>query len=279
MAERRVVFRKSARLAFSKARAVTACSDDLAERAHAIGAPSRPTTVPYGVDCHRFGPSADDPRMLKSLRERFGWSPEESFVLAVGRLVHKKGFEYLIDALSILSGRSGRRVRGSGADFTRPRLVIAGSGDLDSWLRERAEAQSVGDRLQLIGNVEREELPTLFRLATVVAVPSVIDAAGNVDGLPNVLLEAMASGAPIVASRVAGIPQAIVDGSSGLLVPEKDPPALADAIGSLIADADERRRLGDSARARAQDSFSWAQVGERFENLLLAVARTSGTPA
>ena len=107
--------------------------------------------------------------------------------------------------------------------------------------------------------------------ATVVAVPSVRDDAGNVDGLPNVLLEGMASGTPLVASAVAGIPQAVRDGSEALLVAERDPEALAKAILDLLDSPKRREELGRAARSRAQGVFDWSRVGEQFEDVLGSV--------
>jgi glycosyltransferase involved in cell wall biosynthesis len=126
----------------------------------------------------------------------------------------------------------------------------------------------------LVGNVSRDELPTYYALADIVAVPSIIDDAGNVDGLPNVLLEGMASGSALVASAVAGIPQAVRDGKEALLVAERDPEALAEAIVKLLKSKETRDALGDAARARARELFDWSRVGERFESVFNSVAGT-----
>ncbi len=85
------------------------------------------------------------------------------------------------------------------------------------------------------------------------------------DGLPNFALEAMATGTPVVATRVGGLPDAIQDGVTGRLVPERDARALADAIGSLLANPEQARRMGDAARAAVIRQFGWDRVAERFE--------------
>jgi glycosyltransferase involved in cell wall biosynthesis len=110
-------------------------------------------------------------------------------------------------------------------------------------------------------------------MADVFVVPSVLDEAGNVDGLPNVLLESMASGCAIVASSVAGIPDVIRDGENGLLVPQRDERALAEAICTLLDDLSLRQRLGDAARATAVGRLSWIHTGERVARILRACAR------
>jgi glycosyltransferase involved in cell wall biosynthesis len=94
-------------------------------------------------------------------------------------------------------------------------------------------------------------------------LPAVHDERGNVDGLPNVILEAMASGLPVVASGISGIPLAVEDGASGLLVPEKDPAALGAALLRLLEDAPEARRMGERGRRKAESELTWDLVAAR----------------
>jgi glycosyltransferase involved in cell wall biosynthesis len=109
-------------------------------------------------------------------------------------------------------------------------------------------------------------------MADAVVVPSVKDAAGNVDGLPNVLLEAMASAKAIVATDVAGIPEALRAGEEGLLVSERDPAGIADAVEELMRSEELRRRLGRAARRRVEEDLSGKNAGEKFESVLRSVA-------
>jgi glycosyltransferase involved in cell wall biosynthesis len=251
-----------ARAAFRRARAVTACSGDLADRSIALGARERPEVVPYGVDTELF---RDRRRNGGGLRTSLGLDPRSTVLFALGRLVRKKGFEYLLDAAAAVSKR--------GVPLS---LVIAGRGDLAQELRELASAREIGERVRFVGNVSRADLPAYFDLADVVVVPSVRDASGNVDGLPNVLLEAMASEKAIIASAVAGIPEAIRSGSEGLLVAEKDVGQLSDAIERLCRDSDLRGSLGRAARARVEREFTWRRAGERFDAILRTVAAARG---
>jgi glycosyltransferase involved in cell wall biosynthesis len=202
------------------------------------------------------------------LRESLGLTGDSQVVLAVGRLVHKKGFEFLVDAAPRILNA-----------FPDASFIIAGQGDLKSELEERARQLGVADRLVLAGNVPRDELPAYYALADIVAVPSVRDDAGNVDGLPNVLLEGMASGSALVASAVAGIPQAVRDGTEALLVSERDPEALANAVVELLKSNERRSSLGTAARKRAQELFDWSRVGERFEEVFHSVAGTRRSPS
>jgi phosphatidyl-myo-inositol dimannoside synthase len=262
LSEKNRLARRGAESAFRRAGAVTACSRDLAERSLPLGARSTPEVIPYGVDLDLFRP---DPVRAARLRGELGLASDRRVVFAVGRLVRKKGFDVLVDAVAELSLRGGK-----------PALVIAGQGDLEEELAGRARDKGIGAQLKLVGNVERGALPAYFSMADVVAVPSVQDSSGNVDGLPNVLLEAMAAEKAIVATEVAGIPDALTSGREGLLVPEKDATGLANGIEELLRSETLRASLGERARKRAREEFSWERAGERFESVLRAVASARG---
>jgi glycosyltransferase involved in cell wall biosynthesis len=250
IAERHALMRTAARSVFRRAARITAPSDDLCRRAERLGADrARLQTVPYGVDSDRFAPNAD---VRRRVRQELALG-EGPVVFTAGRLVRKKGFEYLIDAARILA-------------LAHPavRILIAGDGDLRDELTHRA-ASVAPAHVTLLGNRSQSDIARLVAAADVVAVPSVRDEAGNVDGLPNFALEALASATPVVATRAGGLPQAIEDGTNGLLVPERDGAALAAAIGALLSQPEWARTLGDSARARVIREFGWARVAEHFE--------------
>jgi glycosyltransferase involved in cell wall biosynthesis len=237
-----------ARAVFRRAGWVTACSADLARRAVKLGArPSETEMLPYGVDTSRFEPSRE---IRRTVREALtiGDAP---CVFSAGRLVRKKGFEVLIDA-----ARQLRRV------YPNVRVLIAGDGDLRAELAARAADTS--GVVTLLGNQSQDAIARLAAAADVIAVPSVHDEAGNVDGLPNFALEALASGTPVVATRVGGLPDAIEDGVTGRLVPEGDAAALAAAIAALLTDPEAARRLGTAGRAHVSRTFGWPRVAERL---------------
>jgi glycosyltransferase involved in cell wall biosynthesis len=244
LAERSAAVRAFARFTLERAARVTACSDDLRRRAVALGAPeARTSTVPYGVDAAKFKSTAD-----AEFRERLGAPPGARLVLALGRLVEKKGFGPLVEAVTGLSG---------------VQVAIAGAGDLHESLARRIA--ETGAPVRLVGPLDRAAVVRALAAADVVVVPSVVDRAGNVDGLPNTLLEAMAAGRAIVASRVAGIPDVIADGENGLLVPPGDVAALRAALTRLAADDALRARLGAAARASALKRHGWDRTARRFE--------------
>jgi glycosyltransferase involved in cell wall biosynthesis len=246
VAERLRPAARLARASFAAAGAVSACSRDLHERALLLGAPpERTRTVPYGVDVGAF--SAPVP--VGDVRVRLGAGPGELLVLAFGRLVEKKGFRYLVEAAARVPG---------------VRLAIAGEGDLRGELETLAREQ--GAPLVLAGALERDAMAAALQAADVAVVPSVIDRAGNVDGLPNALLEALASGRAVVASRVAGIPDVVTDGQDGLLVEPRDVDGLAAALARLRDDPALRARLGAAARRTVAERLSWGAAIEAFED-------------
>ena len=236
-----------ARGALVAAARVTACSEDLRRRVIALGASAAcARTVPYGVDVQAFGSAAAATDGFR--RDRLGAPSASKLVLAVGRLVEKKGLGTLVEAAAGLGGTH---------------VTIAGEGDLRARLAGQISVTAAP--VTLAGGLDRKEVAAALALADVVAVPSVVDRAGNVDGLPNVLLEAMAAGRAVVASRVAGIPDVIVDGVNGLLVPPGDASALRAALGRLLGDEGLRAALGGAARETVVRRHGWEAAAGRFE--------------
>jgi glycosyltransferase involved in cell wall biosynthesis len=123
----------------------------------------------------------------------------------------------------------------------------------------------------------RDRLPDLFRAADLFVLPAVHDRKGNVDGLPNVILEAMASGLPVVASAISGIPLAVADRRTGRLVPEGEPAALAEALLELLRQPETRRAFGAAGRARAVSELTWDAVAARYrEGYVAALTPSAG---
>jgi glycosyltransferase involved in cell wall biosynthesis len=170
---------------------------------------------------------------------------EPATLLAAGRLVEKKGFADLIDALAILRDR-GRALP----------ATIVGGGRLDADLRAQVDACGLTDLVTFTGPLPQDATHDLMRRATVFAAPVVVAPDGDRDGLPTVLLEAMALGTPVVTTGVTGIPEAVQDGRTGLVVPERAPYALADAIERLLDDAALRTRLVTNARVLVEREFT-----------------------
>jgi len=169
---------------------------------------------------------------------------EAGHVLSVGRLVAKKGFDVLVDALAELAAR--------GIDF---RATLAGEGEDRAAIEARVAERGLAQRVRLVGAVDQDGVRALMGRAQVFALPCRIGEDGNRDALPTVLLEAQAAGVPIVSTPVTGIPEILDDGAAGLLVPQDDARATADAIERLLADAALRERLAAAGRARCGELF------------------------
>ncbi len=264
LAERSAPVAWAARWAAIEAGAITACSGDLAARLAALGGPSeRMVLVPYGVDAEAFKPGVPG---AVDLRARLGLAPDQPVLFSLGRMVYKKGFNVLLDAMPRVIAQHPNAV-----------LVLAGQGDLFNDLRGQAQRLGIAQHVIMPGVVGHDDVPTYFEMADVAVFPSVHDQRGNVDGLPNVLLEAMALGKPIVASHIAGIPQVITDGEHGLLTPEGDAPALAAAINRLLDAPSLAHQYGTAARQRVERELRWSDVAARFEAVYEQAARHYGT--
>lgn len=187
-------------------------------------------------------------------------------ILAVGRLVEKKGFHVLVEACRILRGR--------GNPFT---ARVVGEGPERPVLAAQIERSGLAGVVTLAGAQPQAEVFAAMRGAVVLAMPSVVSEDGDRDGLPTVLLEAMALGTPCVASDVTGLPELVRDGETGLCVPEADPDRLADAIGRLLGDAALRSRLARAARARVERDFDIHRNAARLRALFhdAVAARTA----
>jgi glycosyltransferase involved in cell wall biosynthesis len=254
LAERAAPLSLAAAGALRAAAAVTACSGDLRERALRLGASvDRTDVIPYGVDPQAFQPNSGSGTQV---RAELGLPPDTPLVVTVSRLVYKKGLTYLLEAFP--------RVLERHPDAA---LVIAGYGDLRAELERRAGELGIAARVHFPGQLARDRAACYVAAADVYVVPSIHDQGGNVDGLPNALLEGMGAARPIVASRVAGIPEVIVDGQHGLLTPERDSEALAAAIARLLDDRALAQRLGAAARRRVLDELTWDATAERFERV------------
>lgn len=200
---------------------------------------------------------------------RFEYAPpsaDSREILAVGRLVEKKGFDVLIDACRILRER--------GVAF---HCRIVGDGTERSNLLVRIERLDLGDRLSLPGPLPHAALIGIFRQAALLAAPCVVGNDGDRDGLPTVLLEAMALGTPCVSTAVTGIPELVRDGDTGLCIPPQDAEALAAALERLLADRSLRERLSTRARRLIEHEFDIRRNAARLRELFETAARQPAT--
>ncbi len=229
----------------NQASAIICVSDYIRDRLIARGfPPDKLCVIRYGVEMS--DPSGPPP-------------PKEAYVLFVGRFVEKKGVRYLIDAMQILERRS--------AGLS---LALIGDGPLAGQLKE--QARSVRN-VTFLGWLPNDEVRRWMRGAIAVCVPSVVAQSGDAEGLPNVVIEAMAEGVPVIGSQHSGIGEAVESGRTGLLVPPGDSAAIADAIWTLASDPQRRRALGERARQKVGECFSAVAQSRLLENVLLSSIR------
>jgi hypothetical protein len=169
--------------------------------------------------------------------------------VSVGRLVAFKGFDDLIDACSELARRR--------IDFV---CDIIGDGPLREMLQAKIEQLDLSSRVNLLGSLSQDAVLEKLQAADIFALASTTDTQGATDVFPTVILEAMASARPVVSTRLAGIPELVVDGQTGMLVPPGDSTALAHALEQLLRDPELPLRFGDAGRARIEQHFRIEQT-------------------
>ncbi|MEM6457585.1 MAG: glycosyltransferase family 4 protein [Acidobacteriota bacterium] len=174
------------------------------------------------------------------------------YLLYVGRLRIRKGVEVLLEALA----------QRTAAGAAPARLLIVGSGEHRDALERRADALALGDQVRFLGRRGAGQIRRLLRGARCLVVPS------TYEGMPLVILEAMDEGTPVVASAVSGIPEVVIDGETGWLVPPEDPPALAASLDHVLADPDEAARRGETGRVRRASCYTPAIAADRWQRAL-----------
>lgn len=209
--------------------------------------------IPCGTDIHRFGSIR-----YEKAREKLGFSPQEKVIYYIGRFDPRKGIETLVRAVhqSQLLGKEPLR------------LIIAGAyspGQSDGEEKDRitkiVEELGLSEITEFPGRISDDTLPAYFAAADVCVVPSHYEPFGLVP------IEAMASGTPVVGSAVGGLKFTVISEETGLLVPPKDDQAFAKAIDRILSDSQWRNQLGENARKRMEEQFSWEGVASQLSEL------------
>ena len=211
-----------------------------------------------GIDLSRFPGPETDQRSAAAIR-----------FLSVGRLVPFKGFDILIDACAELQRR--------GINFA---CEIIGEGALRAELEARASAQDLRERIYFAGEQSQNYVRAALRNCDVFVLASAPDERGASDVFPTVIAEAMATGKPVVSTTIAGIPELVANGETGLLIPPRDAQALADALAKLARNDSVRSDFGRAGRLRIEQKFTIEKtiepLLERFESAFNKVAQTAG---
>jgi len=191
-----------------------------------------------------------DQEDIFNLKSVFNIQPEDLVVGMVGRLEPVKGSTFFIEAASLISKR-----------FPGAKFLVAGEGSLRNEMEEKARKLGIADKVIFAG--WREDVPDMISVMDVVVQPSLNEAVGIA------LVEAQAQGVPIVATKVGGIPEAVVDGKTGILVPPSDAEKLAEAVSGLLADKAKRAAMGAAGRAWVQDKFRAETMAEKTSALYM----------
>lgn len=225
---------------FANVGVITAVSNSVAQELETYGIDSKSVQVmANGVDTKIFCPR-------KNLN-----SAGNPYILSVCRLAPRKGLKDLISAARLVVDK-----------FPNVRFLIAGEGPLECKTRNEIRKFRLGERVFLLGQItDREQLAELYRNATIFVHPA------HYEGLPTVLLEAMASGVPVISTRVSGAIDVVGDGSNGYLVPPHAPGKIADAIGYVLQNQEFVRQIVEAARKKISRYYSWEVVGQSYELL------------
>lgn len=226
----------------------------LKERLIQEGCEERKIVVHYsGIDCSKF-----------EYVQRKRVSGEPMKVLTVARLVEKKGVVFAIEAVADLLSK------GEEVEYT-----VVGDGVLRVSLQQMIESMEIGRQVKLLGWKTHEEVKTLLEESHVLVAPSLTSEGGDQEGIPNAIKEAMASGLPVISTFHSGIPELVVDGVTGILVPEKNASSLAASLAYLIRNPEICDKMGEAGRKQVEQKFDTRCLNKKLEELYLSVMRAS----
>jgi len=220
-------------------------SKDLKNRAFEKGFPRNAVAIPQGIDTERFSPKVSG----VAIRERLGWH-DDPVVMAAARFIERKGVEYLIDAFANVL-----------RSIPNAKLMIAGEGPERGRLEAKVRTLDHSENVAFLGVIPYRDVPAYYAACDVfVHIPTY-------EAMPHVIYEAMATGKPVVASKVGGIIEVIEDGRDGLLVEPKNPTAAAEAIVNLIRNHKLAKRIGRAALEKIRRRYTWDIIASRYLEL------------
>lgn len=218
------------------------------QRLHTLSSSEKLNLIYHGIDVNRIehAPHVEYPLPL---------------IVSVGRLVEKKGFPFLLQAAAVLQGQ--------GVQFE---LIIVGDGPMRDELERLASGLGLREKVVFAGHLSQEQIAHVYRRADAFGLASIVAKDGDRDGLPNVILEAMAYGVPVVASNLSAIPEAIINEETGLLAPPGSANEFAAQLERVLSDRDLRQRLIANARRKVEEDFdlhkNTVRLGALFADVL-----------
>ena len=255
ISKQNLVFRAIARWTLKQATMVTTVTPTFFRDLEDFGVPKeKRRLIPNGSHPSLFPMPLSS--QLNALHQQLSIPEGDAIVFALGRIVLKKGFDILIQALPLVKEK-----------VPNVTLIIGGDGTDLSRLKIIAKDLGVSDSVRFPGTISRADVPTYFHLCDIFTLPAVFDPKGNVDGCPNVILEAMACGKPVVASGISGIPVVVKDSETGILVEEKNITQLAEALVALLTDKPRREQLGCAGQQRILNELTWDKAIEQIKDV------------
>lgn len=207
----------------------------------------RPNIIPMGVYIEHFQ-SGNADKVLGNETKKI--------ILFVGRLVEKKGVKYLVDAFSMLPKK------------TQNESILWIVGDGDERKNIEYQAQTLGiTNIKFWGQIKNEKLPDFYAAASIFVAPSIIDSKGDTEGQGVILLEAMASKTPVIATTVGGIPEVIINNKTGILLQPRQPRMLSNSIQQILQDCEKVSHLTKNALFKVKNQYSWSIITSSFINL------------
>lgn len=252
VANKNKFFKWVAKWVFSQASYVTACSQELFDQAKIINPEINIQLLAWGADPEVFKPIKD----REKIRKKYGWGMHEVIIISLGRFVYKKGFDRLISIVPELISEN-----------VNLRVVIGGSGPLEEDLLNLVRKLDIEKYVSFPGRIPWDEVPEFLAAADIFVLPSQRDSAGNLDGLPTVLLEAMACGLPCVATEIGGVNLVINHGNNGYLISGGNNSSLLTHISSLVLDDELIKLFGQRSRLSIIQKNNWNNVAKYFEDL------------
>lgn len=254
VANKNRLFAFMAKLAAKNAKVVLADSPTYIDQLKKTGTHVKNySIIPYPVDTSMLKINLSG---VSKLRGELNLKKDTIILLAVGRLVYKKGFRFLLKAFSKVIKK-----------YKEVILVIIGEGDLKNELRELTKSLHIESFVKFVGGIKRDKIVSFYNLADVFIMPSVVDEGGNIDDRPVALLEAIACGKPVIATNFPGNALSIKNLISGFLVPQKDMKSLEHAITRLIESKRLRISMGREANKLANENFGIKTIGEKYSNI------------
>lgn len=253
LAKKNFIFRSMALLAVRQSKAVVSNSRRYLEEFSKSGINlENSLEIPYGVDVKKYQYPAS--QKIK-MRRKLGFLKNDLIILAVGRLVEKKGYEYLIKAMPIIL-RKKKQVR----------LVLIGNGAEKSKLIKIAKDLKISNKVFFLGKVNYDQLSKFYSLADLFIAPSIKDSQGNLESHIVALFEAMASGLPIVATELAVSEKYVIDGVNGYRVKQRNKKALALGVLSIL-DSPNRFKMGEKSKLIAKKHLSYETSGKEYTKI------------